>query len=417
MLTLLLSAGHGRWRRALLRLGLVCTSLAVGLVIAEFLVRVLLPPQASLYVPDLVLNHVHTPNTVYVERQPLDEFPPNLVRFNSLGLRENREIPLKKPKGEFRVLLLGDSYIEARQVRYKETLAQVLESRLREASPGAGLSRYVVINAGVSSYCPSLEYLYLRERGLQLAPDLVLLYFTFNDVTDDFKIEQTLKRDEAGVPIAAPPHRALAGSAPRGNPGLLRGSRLLKILSLQLQAWRFRRTMGPPDPERARGIYAPFWFRNSTTIHENPLAVFRSKYGDEERQAWDITAGHIHRIAELLKERSIPMALIAIPMPAQVSANQWRVGKVKWGLKQDAVVQSVAMQDILRSLAKRDGIPFLDLLPPFRKAAEQKLFWDYDGHWTVEGNLLAAESTLAFLRESRLLPESEAQAAGKGGSR
>ena len=54
------------------------------------------------------------------------------VRFNQLGLRDPRDRYEKAP-GTFRILLLGDSFMEAIQVGQQETTAAVLERRLRTA--------------------------------------------------------------------------------------------------------------------------------------------------------------------------------------------------------------------------------------------------------------------------------------------
>lgn len=50
------------------------------------------------------------------------EFRPVRVRFNAQGLREGRPIPTEKGKHEFRILVLGDSFVEARQVPYDMTM-------------------------------------------------------------------------------------------------------------------------------------------------------------------------------------------------------------------------------------------------------------------------------------------------------
>ena len=57
------------------------------------------------------------------------------VRFSQLGLRDPRD-RYEKPPGTFRILLLGDSFMEGVQVEQRETTAAVLEARLRVLRPG-----------------------------------------------------------------------------------------------------------------------------------------------------------------------------------------------------------------------------------------------------------------------------------------
>src|SRR5206468_1960272 len=105
----------------------------------------------------------------YMASDPLlhHRLKPNLrtrvsgVEFNtnSLGLRE-REIMRPKPAGVFRVLMLGDSFTEGAGLPVEATVAKRVESALN----GHGCRTTVeVLNAGVASYSPILEYLQLKH--------------------------------------------------------------------------------------------------------------------------------------------------------------------------------------------------------------------------------------------------------------
>src|SRR5713226_9259940 len=72
------------------------------------------------------------------------------VRINSDGLRD-REHTKGKPANTVRIAVLGDSYTEALQVPFEESLCPILESKLKECAlfPGQNIE---VINFGVSGY-------------------------------------------------------------------------------------------------------------------------------------------------------------------------------------------------------------------------------------------------------------------------
>ncbi len=116
-------------------------------------------------VADPNLGFVHAPNTAAflmgVE-----------VRINSQGLRD-REYPLAKSAGVYRVLMLGDSTTLGWGVKAEETAAKVLE---RELGP-----RFEVINAGVGNYGTVQEFTYYKTRGRLFHPDLVILQYFIND--------------------------------------------------------------------------------------------------------------------------------------------------------------------------------------------------------------------------------------------
>ena len=85
----------------------------------------------------------------------------------------------------FRVLVLGDSFTAAESVNYDKTAVYLAEKKLNIEGKNVEL-----INAGVPSYSPILEYLWLREYGLELDPDLVILNFDLGDISgDNFLLE------------------------------------------------------------------------------------------------------------------------------------------------------------------------------------------------------------------------------------
>ena len=100
-----------------------------------------------------------------------------LIKINSLGLRDE-EFPLEKPKSEKRILVLGDSFVEALQVPLDQTFLKLLEDMF--------LPDHVrVINGGHSGYGQAEQLLFWRYKGSQLDPDLVILFFYANDIIDN----------------------------------------------------------------------------------------------------------------------------------------------------------------------------------------------------------------------------------------
>src|SRR5207249_1510326 len=103
----------------------------------------------------------------------------NQVRTNSLGLRGGELPPV--PPGGLRVLVLGDSVVAGFEVDESKTFSAVLQDRL-----GAQLGVPVqVVNAGVRGYGTDQSYLYYRDQGRALHPDLVLFVASYNDREDN----------------------------------------------------------------------------------------------------------------------------------------------------------------------------------------------------------------------------------------
>jgi lysophospholipase L1-like esterase len=97
---------------------------------------------------------------------------------NRDGLREDHEIPRKKPEGEIRILFLGDSCTFGFGLDYRDTYVEKIENRLREAYPDVKIE---CINAGVSGYTLAQGWAYLEMDGIQYEPDLIFSAFGWND--------------------------------------------------------------------------------------------------------------------------------------------------------------------------------------------------------------------------------------------
>ncbi|MCB9878861.1 MAG: SGNH/GDSL hydrolase family protein [Planctomycetes bacterium] len=112
------------------------------------------------------------------------------VRTNALRCR-GPEIREKKPDGVFRIVLLGDSVAFGWGVEDEVTFARRLE---REWNAQGHATRLEVVNTAMPKYDTNQEEATLRDLGLRLQPDLVLLVYVTNDLSDPTRdtIEQLL---------------------------------------------------------------------------------------------------------------------------------------------------------------------------------------------------------------------------------
>jgi hypothetical protein len=98
------------------------------------------------------------------------------VAVNSLGLRDPERAYAAAP-GAYRILALGDSFVEGYTVALDQTATQVLERSL--ATPSCPVE---VLNAGTAAYSTDQEYLFYLDEGVRYAPQVVLLFAYYNDV-------------------------------------------------------------------------------------------------------------------------------------------------------------------------------------------------------------------------------------------
>ena len=100
---------------------------------------------------------------------------------NPQGLRD-REYPLEKPDGVYRIALLGASIDMGWGVATPETYENLLEDWLNAEAARRGLSRrFEVLNFAVPAYGPAQRYDAFRRKALPYHPDLVLYASTMLD--------------------------------------------------------------------------------------------------------------------------------------------------------------------------------------------------------------------------------------------
>ncbi|HYE85766.1 MAG TPA: GDSL-type esterase/lipase family protein, partial [Vicinamibacterales bacterium] len=101
------------------------------------------------------------------------------VKINSLGFRDPREYSLEKPRGTFRIVVLGDSVTFGHGALYEATYPYLLEQRLRAWRRDV---QWQVWNLGVPGFSTRDELTYLQQIGDRYAPDLVIVGFFINDL-------------------------------------------------------------------------------------------------------------------------------------------------------------------------------------------------------------------------------------------
>lgn len=103
------------------------------------------------------------------------------LKINSLGFRD-KERTIKKQKDSTRMVVIGDSFVVAREVSFDKTPSQLLERYLNESNP-EGLSvkqKYEVLNFGTTGFGIPQSLLTNRIYVKKFSPKYVFL-FIFED--------------------------------------------------------------------------------------------------------------------------------------------------------------------------------------------------------------------------------------------
>jgi len=109
------------------------------------------------------------------------EFVPKVlagsIQINSAGFR-GREVDATPPAGITRIAFIGDSETFARHLPARGALSGAVEEILNEAR---GETRFECLNFGVPGYNTAQEWVVLTEKALGFDPQIVVLYYVFND--------------------------------------------------------------------------------------------------------------------------------------------------------------------------------------------------------------------------------------------
>lgn len=313
--------------------------------------------------PHPTLNHTMRANLQTRSTSPFGEYDVP-IHSNSQGFRD-LERTAEKPSGVRRIVLLGDSMLAALQVEFDEIFPRLLEQRLNAEQAA---SRWEVVNLGIGSYSPILEYLLLKEKGLAYRPDVVLLEFFPRDVHETMLVYPYCRLDETKLPTVCPPTQQ---PRPYTTFQKLRDVVVGPSFFFLLVSERI-------DALRSAGPSRDVWIWDRAT--------------PEHDRAWAVTLRMIRGAADLARSHGSAFGLMAFPV-----GNQVRLDEYPWATQQ-GIPSDPGPQSILRDFCADNGIPFLDLLPSMQRAEESPLFFPYDGHLTPKGHRLVTRELEGFVQ-------------------
>jgi lysophospholipase L1-like esterase len=349
----------------------------------------------SIEIPHPIFNHVLKPGAEMVATS----YPAGLEycvfqRASYQGLNDD-PVPAEKLPDELRIVVLGDSFVEARQVYRKNNFCKQLERRLSQM-----VGRPVrVINAGVSTYSPILEYLYYTQHIRQFKPDIVVQMFFANDVFDDIRYTGSpsngAKFDEMLRPIAVPTNTLWMVLPTMTQPQIKAEEDYhVKVIKLSMKS------------DRGWWINHSYMLDYLDTTYS--LQILKRHYPTRPRslqfyildrdpalkrlqqRGWQLTTRYIKLLHEAVSADGATMLLTSAPVAAQVYS---RASEDHYLIDGPPTLDD---QVQLKRVADELGIKFIDMIRPLR-AAGNGLYFPHDGHWTTKGHAVVADAILPEL--------------------
>jgi len=377
-------------RRLLAGLLLIAFGMVLALGTVEVGVRMLHLVPSRFWQPDATLGTKLIPGAKGWWTQEEHEFTVP-VQINAEG-RRDLERPIAKQPGTYRILLLGDSFVEAMQVPIEQTFARHLEALLNDR----GVGRVEVISMGVSGYGTASQYLYYRELGRAYQADLVLLsFYPGNDVRNNSPtLEPTLR-----------PEYAADGSVLRVNGGS-GGDKSHGLLASSAAYTYFRKLIVTRQPDLAERL-AGAGLLDRAAVRPLPMVdgvpvdywVYAADAPAEWQDAWTHTEYLLAALRDAVSADHARFVVMIVTSREQIYPADWQQLLQTYPAMQQVHWNVNGPERHVLEWCGRAGVSCVQLSPAFLAASSgQRLHYNFDGHWTAAGHALAAQTVANFLR-------------------
>lgn len=350
-----------------------------------------------------------TPNTSVHHRSAEYDYE---YRTNAYGFR-GPDLPLAKPDGTRRIVVVGDSFVAGSGVPEEDLLTTRLQELLNPSGGASAAPRYEVVNVGRPGTSTVRELDLYEDVGRKFEPDVVVLcYYLGNDLVEI--LEETERAEVAAWRPQGIFRRAAYFWCPnlylelglwkmtvRFERQMQRRSEAEVVADLRQDAlWRGRdadqavkRYRALPEeirtlvesglfhqPRLAPACVQPDWIRRAV----DP--------GDEHFQiAWPRTERHLALLREAAESDGAQLIVALIPAACQVSRASLDFDRrLGYDEDDDWPTTPGRTAEAVRAWTTSNGVTLVDFMEPFRASAAP-LYFLQDAHFNAAGHRRAAE--------------------------
>lgn len=352
-----------RWGVLLGRLAILAVSTGLALGLAEGVVRLMAPQQlidyrADMYRPSDVYGHEQVPNvstTVNTGERRVH------FRTDGEGFRVGQSGPVD---ADTRVLLIGDSFVQAIQVEYEQSYAGLLGASLSRATGRPVAMRNTgVAGWDVNHYLIRARNSFARERYAAVV------------------VSVTMENDVVPQRVTAPPRRETTILHPLRIPRSLEWVEVVDALLypvndfLEVRSHLYILARRELHTVRMRLGLSPLIL---------PAHYYRAA---ADSSAWGITAAALTDLAELSAAHETPIVFVLLPSDYQVDRESFEQYVRGFGLDPSTMDMDQPNR-ILGEALRRAGLNVIDALPALRQAQRPgtTLYGRVDPHLSPEGH-------------------------------
>ncbi|MBI2009813.1 MAG: SGNH/GDSL hydrolase family protein [Candidatus Chisholmbacteria bacterium] len=384
----------------------------IGFGVAELIIRRLYPQNTYTIAKTGVVSVFKKSDLIPFELKsrgfthhiaPTHEFA-NDITTNNLGYR-GPEFSETKPNGTFRILMLGDSTTFGIGSNDDQTFPFKLQELLEARDEG----NIEVLNAGFTSgLSPDTYYLYLKEKGLALDPDIVFVnLFLSNDISDLFENDWA-ETDESGLPL-----KVVSKERQIDREGRLVFRQtdwkyrfpLIRDLHVGILALNLVEQKLPTVERLLRWLVNAPDLLDDIPIEEQEKCLYLNQCSDRFNGQWQRLEIIFTGFKKLSDSTGTPIIMTLMAPQYQLTAHRERE-EIDYNLSveipQPQETNNNFPQKRLIKILDDKGLPYFDLLKGMRGKGGNPLISDTyvykeDRHFTPEGNLAIAEAYAEYL--------------------
>lgn len=308
----------------------------------------------------------------YMIYRPTPGYVGERSQMNSLGYR-GPEISREKPKGTFRIVLLGGSSTFDTSIASNAfTFAAQLERELRLHYHHKNVE---VVNAGVPGFTSWESLINLEFRVLDIEPDMIIYCEAVNDVHARLVIPSSYASDNSGMRRwwSVPPTPWWEHSCFLRVTARLSGSARSRQVQLEDVCW---------------APTAKYAMDRANTTRETLLGFLSANQPIYYRR-------NIENMVAIAREHGLKVVL-ATWAHTPVWHDYTATTAYEQGIKEN--------NEVVESIAQQDQIPLFDYAAVMPTDAK---YWDDGRHVTEIGAKKKAELFAAFLEDQRLISDGE----------
>ena len=301
--------------------------------------------------------------------------------YEATGVEHKTE----KPAGVFRIMVLGDSFMEGASVWLEEIFARRLENLAR-----ASEFKIEVISLALSGRGTLDEYLMYDLHGNACQPDFVLLAF--------FPINDLRENNRELEPKDSPPY-LLPGKLKRRADQLaaLQENRMGLIHQLAIRQL-IRRALHYHDNRNKKPHIA---------FYEELLEVHQCEEAPAFTRAWQPTERILRRLRDEVTKNDASLIVFSAPAKIDVDPTHRKYVLDRIENSDRFCIEEGAVFTRLKNLLKKLEIEYIDLLPEFEAVHRRKnihLHGAEDYRWNAAGHHHAARIVWREIQRRELIP-------------